>query len=81
MGALTAAEETVARGLDWAAGGHSQASGKELWVVLRDVREFGIVYTMVGIPQPIFSPWSSIVWMTPLGEDTQAFEVPEQEGS
>jgi hypothetical protein len=54
-------------------------SGKELWVVLRDVREFGIVYTMVGIPQPIFSPWSSIVWMTPLGEDTQAFEIPEQE--
>jgi hypothetical protein len=56
-------------------------SGKELWVVLRDVREFGIVYTMVGIPQPIFSPWSSIVWMTPLGEDTQAFEMPEQESS
>jgi hypothetical protein len=56
-------------------------SGKELWVVLRDVREFGVLYTMIGIPQPIFSPWSSIVWMRPAGEDTQAFEMPEQEGS
>jgi len=25
-------------------------SGKELWVVLRDVREFGVVYTTIGIP-------------------------------
>jgi hypothetical protein len=33
---------------------------------------------MVGKPQPIFSPWSSIVWMRPLGDDTQAFEIPEQ---
>ncbi len=56
-------------------------SGKELWVVLRDVREFGVVYTIIGIPQPIFSPWSSIVWLRPAGEDTQAFEMPEQEGS
>jgi hypothetical protein len=52
-------------------------SGKELWVVLRDVREFGVVYTMIGIPQAIFSPWSSIVWMRPVGEDTQAFEMPD----
>jgi hypothetical protein len=55
-----------------------RVSGKELSVVLRDVREFGVVYTMVGKPQPIFSPWNSIVWMRPLGEDTQAFEIPEQ---
>ena len=54
-------------------------SGKELWVVLRDVREFGVVYTTIGIPQAIFSPWSSIVWMRPAGGDTQAFEMPEQE--
>jgi hypothetical protein len=58
-----------------------RSSGKELWVVLRDVREFGVVYTTIGIPQAIFSPWSSIVWMRPAGEDTQAFETPEQEGS
>ena len=55
-----------------------RASGKELSVVLRDVREFGVVYTMVGKPQPIFSPWSSIVWIRPLGEDTQALEMPQE---
>jgi hypothetical protein len=51
-------------------------SGQELWVVLRDVREFGIVYTMVGRAEPIFSPWASVAWMRLPGADTQPFEPP-----
>jgi hypothetical protein len=31
-------------------------SGQELWVILRDVRDFGVVYTRVGIPDRIFCP-------------------------
>ncbi len=51
-------------------------SGKELSVVLRDVREFGVVYTMVGIPDRIFCPWNAIVWMRLAGADTEEFEPP-----
>jgi hypothetical protein len=51
-------------------------NGKELWVVLRDVRDFGVVYTMVGIPDRIFCPWSAIAWMRLAGADTEEIEPP-----
>ena len=53
-----------------------RTNGKALSVVLRDVREFGIVYTMVGIPDRIFCPWSAIAWMRLAGADTEEFEPP-----
>ncbi len=45
-------------------------------MVLRDVRDFGVVYTMVGIPDRIFCPWSSIEWMRLAGADTEEFQLP-----
>ena len=51
-------------------------SGQELWAVLRDVRDFGVVYTMVGIPDRIFCPWTSIAWMRLAGADTEEFQPP-----
>ena len=53
-----------------------KSSGQELWVVLRDVRDFGVLYTMVGIPDRIFSPWTSIDWMRLAGADTEEFQAP-----
>jgi hypothetical protein len=53
-----------------------RTSGQELWVVLRDVRDFGVVYTMVGIPDRIFCPWSSIAWMRLAGAHTEEFQPP-----
>ena len=51
-------------------------SGHELWAVLRDVRDFGVVYTMVGIPDRIFCPWTSVAWMRLAGADTEEFQPP-----
>jgi hypothetical protein len=53
-----------------------RTSGHEHMVVLRDVRGFGVVYTMVGRTDPVFSPWTSISWMRRAQEDTQPFEPP-----
>ncbi len=53
-----------------------RVSGHEHMVVLRDVREFGIVYTMVGTREPVFSPWSAVLWIRLAQEDTQPFEPP-----
>lgn len=53
-----------------------RVSGHEHMVVLRDVREFGIVYTMAGTREPVFSPWSAILWLRRAQEDTQPFEPP-----
>lgn len=53
-----------------------RVSGHEHMVVLRDVREFGILYTMAGTREPVFSPWSAISWLRLAQEDTQPGEPP-----
>jgi len=53
-----------------------RASGHEHMVVLRDVREFGVLYTTVGTREPVFSPWSAISWIRLAQEDTQPFDPP-----